>query len=518
MADSKKPNVLCFIMDQLRHDHLGCMGNEIVQTPNIDSLASRGVVFERAYVANPLCMPARSTLFTGRTPRDHGVRTNGIPLIKNIPTLPEALRQAGYRTHAVGKLHLTPFDLPNGASVDSVDPNAYPEAREMWNSGRIRSLPTPYYGLESVDFIGGHVNYVFGDYLNWLRKTEPSAEKGLHPEAALEQLDADQCYKMSLPEELHYSRWIADRAIDFLSDTAQQNRPFFLWCSFPDPHHPYASPRPWCDMYDPRDIPLPKNRREGELEDLPPFYRKIYEKGAPLVSGLAGPARLRDDQLQLIIAQTYGMMSLVDFQIGRILRSLQNLGLAENTLVILLSDHGDMMGDHWMIRKGPFHFEGLLRIPFICSWPGRIPQGVRNSSIVGQIDFAPTILDFCGVPIPEGEVPCIPEALLMRPPWPGKSLRKVMEGKEEKAREAIIVENDEDYLGLKVRTMINDRYKITIYPGHDFGEIFDLKNDPSELHNLWHSVSGELKKELLQEFIEEYLQEETALPRRMCHA
>ena len=322
----------------------------------------------------------------------------------------------------------------------------------------------------------------------------PDAPQKLHPENALECLDADQCYKMSISSELHYSHWIADRTIDFLTRAAEQkDQPFFLWCSFPDPHHPYAAPQPWCDLYDPLDIPLP-NRRQGELDDLPCFYRIIYEEGAPLVSGLAGPAKMRDDQLQLIIAQTYGMISLVDFEIGRILRRLNDLGLAQNTLIVLLSDHGDMMGDHWMIRKGPFHFEGLLRIPFIWNWPGRIRQGARVESITGQIDFAPTILDFCGVPIPEGQIPCEPEALLMRAPWPGRSLRRVIEGKEEKVRDAIIVENDEDYLGLKVRTMVSEDYKITIYPGHEFGEIFDLKEDPLELNNLWFSVDEHVKR------------------------
>ena len=516
---SKRPNVLCFITDQQRADHLGCMGNPIVRTPNIDAIAKSGIVFQRAYVSNPLCMPARATLFTGRTPRGHGVRTNGIPLSDNIPTMVEALRIAGYRTHSIGKLHLNTFDTPRGVDPKTLKPEKFPESRWMWINEKIKSIPTPYYGFEKVDFVGGHVSYVFGDYLNWLKENYPGMEKLLLKENALEKPSgADQCYKMSLPEELHYNRWIADQTIRFLEEAKEDSKPFFLWCSFPDPHHPYSVPAPWCYMYDPKDIPLPI-RREGELEDLPPFYKKIYEEGAPLVSGLLGASKMPDKHIREIIAMTYGMISFVDNEIGRIIKKLEELGLRENTIVIFMSDHGDMMGDHWMVRKGPFHFDGLLKIPFIWSFPGRFPEGRVIKSLVSQIDFAPTILDLCGAPIPEGEVPEEPEAPEMLPPWPGKSLKEILEGKLDKVNDYIIVENDEDYLGLRLRTFITERYKITIYPGKDFGELFDLNEDPQELFNLWWEPQfQELKKNLILQFTDAYILQESTLPRRLCHA
>src|SRR5262249_30604557 len=143
---------------------------------------------------------------------------------------------------------------------------------------------------------------------------------------------------------------------------ARDGRPFFLWCSFPDPHHPYACPLPWAEMYDPEDMP-PPNRREGELDALPPFFREVYETGiAPSLSGLRGPAKAWDPWIGHLAAMTYGMVSAVDHHLGRILEALAALGLREKTLVVFMSDHGDMMGDHWLVRKGPFHFEGLLRI------------------------------------------------------------------------------------------------------------------------------------------------------------
>ncbi|MCS7367934.1 MAG: sulfatase-like hydrolase/transferase [archaeon YNP-WB-062] len=513
-----RPNILCFITDQQRADHLGCMGNSIVRTPNIDHIAKIGVLFQRAYVSNPLCMPARATLFTGRTPRGHLVRTNGIPLSRDIPTMVEALRQSGYRTHSIGKLHLNTFDTPRGINPEALNPYDFLEARWMWINKRIRSIPTPYYGFETVEFVGGHVDYVFGDYLNWLKENYPEMEKLLLPENALEKPSgADQYYKMALPEELHYNRWISDRAIKFL-EKVKDSQPFFLWCSFPDPHHPYSVSAPWCYMYDPKDIPLPV-RREGELEDLPPFYKKIYEEGAPLVSGLRGPSRMPDEHIREIIALTYGMISFVDNEIGRIMKRLEDLGLRENTVVIFMSDHGDMMGDHWMIRKGPFHFDGLLKIPFIWSFLGNFLENKVITSLVSQIDFAPTILDICNVPIPEGRVPGEPEAPEMLPPWPGKSLREILEGKVDKVNDYVIVENDEDYLGLRLRTFITDNFKITIYPGHSYGELFDLKNDPQELYNLWWKPEyQEIKKRLILQFAEAYILQESTLPRRLCHA
>lgn len=516
----KRPNILCFITDQQRYDYLGCANNSILKTPNIDGIAKKGVLFNRAYVSNPLCMPARVTLFTGKTPRGHGVRTNGIPLSTDVPTMPEALRQAGYTTHSIGKLHLHNFSLPTGIDPEILNTEDFPESREFWDSRKIKKLPSPYYGIETTDFAGGHTSGVFGEYINWLKEEHPGMEKLLTEENPLEiPTGAPQCYKMSIPEELHYNRWISNRAVKFLEESKNEDKPFFLWCSFPDPHHPYAAPEPWCNMYNPQDIPVNEARKIGELDNLPPFYKKIYEEGAPVVSGQFGPAKICDEYLKEMIALTYGMISFVDNEIGKIMNKLKELKMQEDTIVVFLSDHGDMMGDHYMVRKGPFQFEGLLRIPFIWSWPGHFPEGIKSDGLASQIDFAPTILDLCGVEIPEGCVPLKPEAPMMPKPWPGKSLKEQLEGKVKSVNDSVIIENDEDYLGLRVRTFITDRYKITIYPGQAYGELFDLIEDPQEFNNLWNdSQYKNLKDKLKIIFLEKYILQDDALPRRLCHA
>jgi len=172
-----RPNILCIVTDQMRADHMSCAGHPVVRTPNLDRLAASGVRFARAYVNNPLCMPSRATMFTGMTPRGHKVRTNGVELDERRAVMPETLRRAGWRTHAVGKLHLKTMGLPRGVDPESVDPAAWPESSALWRKGLIRRLPLPYYGLETVDFAPGHGPGISGDYLNWLRENHGDAEK-----------------------------------------------------------------------------------------------------------------------------------------------------------------------------------------------------------------------------------------------------------------------------------------------------------------------------------------------------
>jgi arylsulfatase A-like enzyme len=518
MAMPTRPNFLCIITDQQRADHWGGGGNTVIRTPHLDRLAAEGVTFDQAFVSNPLCMPARATLFTGLTPRGHGVRTNGIPLDPRLPTITEALRGAGYRTHGIGKMHLTPFITPRGAPLEALDPAQFPEALSLWEQGRVRGLPRPYYGLTQVEFAGGHGQWMWGDYVRFLNGAHPEGRRLLQPEAGEPpRSGAEQAWRSAVPEELHSSTWIGDRALAFLQEQAGRPEPFFLWCSFPDPHHPYCPPRPWCDAYDPADVP-PPTRREGELDDLPPHFRRIFEHPL-LVSGRRAPARISDDQLREVTALTYGMVSLVDAQVGRILQALAQAGLRESTVVVFMSDHGDMMGDHWMLNKGPFHFDGLLRVPFIWSWPGRFAGGTRTRALASQVDFAPTILSLAGLPIPEGTVPPEPEAPDMPPPWPGRSLAPVLEGRAPGVRDHVVIENDEDYLGLRLRTLVTEAHQLTIYAGQPYGELFDRREDPNQLHNLWDSPAHQsLRRELEARLLHALVETDAALPRRLCHA
>ena len=512
-------------MDQLRWDHLGCYGNAAIRTPNLDRLAGEAMVFDNAYVSNPLCMPARATLATGLTPRGHGVRTNGIPLDPRVGTVGEALRQAGYHTHAVGKLHLHTFGVAKLAETDRLDLAEWPESKKAWSEGAVTRLPCPYYGFESAVFVGGHADGVYGEYANWLAAEYPEMMPKLRGQEKLEDW-TDKCgegaFKSALPDELHYNRYIADRTCEFLEHKARDGGPFFCWTSFPDPHHAYVAPRPYCDWYSPADMP-PPTRRDGELDTLPPFYHTMHDVGAEqwrALSGRLAPTRKTDDELRHIWAMTFAMVSCTDAAIGRVLDALDRLGLADNTVVCFLTDHGDMLGDHFMVNKGPFHFDALLRMPMIWRWPGRITPGTRTSGLAGQIDFVPTVLEICGARIDEGMCSITPEAPMQRDPLPGKSLVAQLEGRCQKVRDRLLIENDEDYLGTSLRTLVTDRYKLTVYSHQpDWGELFDRRNDPSELHNLWDDPDARPTRERLTvELLYAYLAEQSPLPRRISHA
>ena len=177
------------------------------------------------------------------------------------------------------------------------------------------------------------------------------------------------------------------------------------------------------------------------------------------------------------------------------------------------------MGDHWLQKKGPFHFDGLIRVPFIWSWPGHILSGVVIENLVSLLDFAPTILELCDIPIPEGQKPIEPFLPLELAPWPGKSLQPFLEGNAVTGRESVLIEHDEDHLGLRLRTRVTDRYRLTWYASQPYGELFDIQEDPQELHNLWKNPAHRsLRDELSTQLLDEVIMNEARLPRRLAPA
>lgn len=515
---SEKPNFLIFITDQMRADHMGCAGNPVIRTPHLDALAAEGVNFTRAYVNCPLCMPSRATLFTGLTPRGHRVRTNGIPLERTFPTAPGALAEVGYRTASIGKIHLTNGGRHPEVLPEEMPPERFPELHEHWRAGRIDRVPTPYFGLEHVVLTVGHASYTHGEYARWLQREHPEQWARFRSEKPQPSpLAAEQCGTFVLEEQFHHSAYVADRTTEYLQGRSG-NQPFYLICSFPDPHHPFHAPRPWDRMYSAYEV-VPPVWRDGELNDLAPHFRGIYEQRLPL-SGRESPTKMPESHRREIIAYTYGMVSLIDRHVGHVLQVLDELGLAEDTVVLFISDHGDMMGDHGLLNKGPFHFEGLLRTPMIWRWPRRFPQA-RSAALASLLDVPPTILELAGVPIPEGLTS--PETPQQPPAWPGRSLVPILTGQAKTVQDSVVVENDEDYLGLRLRTLITPTHKLTTYTDHrgpaPCGELFDLENDPNELHNLWGRPEHvTLRSELVERLHYRLTETDIALPRRLSHA
>ncbi len=452
----QQPNILIFITDQQRFDSLGCSGNRSIKTPNIDALAATGVNFRNAYVCQPICLPQRNAMLTGLYPSTHQSIVNGIGLDKTLPVYPELLRQHGYQTYAAGKMHLSP--IARGFENPPYEPGEVPDEY-------------PYYGFEAVDFVEGEKS----QYLQMLNSIDGFACKNPNEHNCYNPEGAFQVTTGSIPEELHRSTWTADRTIDFL-EQRNPEKPFLVHCSFWDPHHPFDPPASFDSMYNPDDLPLPVDCNSS-LSNMPPHF-KVWTDAERGSSGKAFATHNESDW-QRMIAHYYGTISLIDKNVGRVVAALKHLGNYENTAIFFVADHGELLGDHGLALKGPFMYQSLIKVPFIFSYPG---GGIPTAGFDGKVmsyDLMPTILELAGI-MPPAQITA-------------RSLLPQVSGAES-PREAVMVENFSE--GMTVKTIVTERFKLTCYLEYDRGELFDLYNDPDELHNLW-SENPELRAELL---------------------
>ncbi|HPC43668.1 MAG TPA: sulfatase-like hydrolase/transferase [Candidatus Latescibacteria bacterium] len=469
-TDLARPNVLLIMTDQQRADSLGCAGHPAVRTPHIDGLAASGVRFDCAYTTHPTCTPSRGAIFTGRYPSSHGARMTGMILPESERVLPAVLREHGYETALFGKPHFAPMgdyaDCPSR------------EMRHLWNDGA-HPIEGDYYGFENVVFFGGHGPGIWGHYRDWLRERDPAAERvienasgdgGYMRAGAYEDGLADM-FRSPLPAELHPTSALGEMVSDYLR--RRHEKPFFLVASFSDPHHPFAPPSEYADRYDPGDMPIPVPPDSDGFRTFPPHFGRAYRGQSGMFSGgghvdysaIPPAAMLRARAL------TCGMVELIDAAVGNILRTLDETGLRRSTVIVFCSDHGDFLGDHGFLYKGPMHWDGLTRVPFIWNLPGALREGVTESGVASTLDVTPTVLDLCGIP---------PE-----PGIEGISLAPYLRGQETYARDEALTENDDDYLGERLRTLVTGEWKITAYAGRPWGELYDRVNDPHETRNLW---------------------------------
>ena len=508
---SRRPNILLFITDQHRADHLGCYGNTVVRTPHIDSIAARGTRFERFYVATPICMPNRATLMTGRMPSLHGVRHNGIPLSRDATTFVEVLRSAGYRTALVGKSHLQSIsgkpikmglpDLPPGltppprelaaARHNTEDPQIYnQELPETWDGHDDFDLALPFYGFSHVSVAVGHGDEISGHYRRWLAARHPDPDSLMGQANALPSNTAcPQAWRTRVPEELYPTSFVADESIAYLDTCVGKDEPFFLQCSFPDPHHPFTAPGKYWDMYDPADIALPAAFHHPE-GSIPPHLAALH---AAREEGTANPAghtvaAINAEQTRAAIALTYGSITMIDAAIGRVLQRLRDLGLDKDTLVVFTTDHGDMMGDHQLLLKGALHYQGLIRVPCIWSDPHQNDFPATAGGLCGTLDLAPSFLRYAGIApvqgMQGGDLPALARS--------GAS------------RDVVVEDNPRrSYMGFpsnfNLRTLVAKRWRLSVYSGADWGELYDLENDPCEFNNLWSDPGSQTTRNALVE-------------------
>lgn len=496
----RRKSVLLFVADQLRADHLGCYGNAQIRTPAIDSLAARGVVFTNYHAANPICMPNRASMLTGRMPSVHGVRRNGIPLPMAERTFVQTLKESGYRTALVGKAHFQPYGVgriePPDSALARSDPH-WPHGYRQEDLARWRKEPRPlsgaYYGFDDVAMCLYHGDAVGGDYAAWLEKAHPGSAALIGPGNALPP-DGRHCrdaWRTRVPEELYSTSYISEQACQWLAAHARQGdddrAPFFLMCSFPDPHHPFTPPGKYWDMYDPDAVRLPATFDRASEHPLIQHIHRVSGAGQALPSNhhpFAPDAR----EARTAIALTYGLISLLDRAVGDICRTLQTLGLADDTVIGFTSDHGDMMGDHGVFLKGPMHFRGLTRVPMIWVDPQGGGTASRIEATRSTVDLAPTILDAAGLTPHLG--------------CQGRSWLADL-GASAPDDEYRLIETESATLTFgrpapfKLRTIVNSRWRLTRSADDGLCELHDVRADPGESVNLWNDAGfQDIRREL----------------------
>lgn len=463
MNFSDQPNILWICTDQQRWDTLGCYGNRAVRTPHLDKLAKGGTLFESAYSQSPVCTPSRASMLTGRYPRTTNCRQNGQSISSAETLVTRILADAGYTCGLAGKLH-----------ISACHPSAAPIKEHRINDGY-------------AEFHWSHhpdPDWPTNEYIEWLRRRDVQFERKTYC--------GSPYVECGMPADQHQTTWCTQKAIDFIETNAAFQRPWLFSLNFFDPHHPFDPPeeylRRYLDKLD--DIPLP-NYVEGELTNKPLFQLNDH------ISAYGGNAGYPFDKMtardhRLLRAAYWAMCDLIDDQIGRLLNALQHSGQLERTMVIFMSDHGEMLGDHGIYLKGPYFYEPAIHIPLIISWPGRITGGRRIESLVELVDLAPTLLEAAHLSVP--------------PAMQGRSLWPILSNshQQDTHRNDVYCEyynampwhsNPKAY-GTMVRTK---RYKLALMHGQSSGELYDLEIDPSETCNLWNDPrSSSIKSQLLQ--------------------
>ncbi len=491
------PSFVIICTDQQRSDSLGCYGNQYVNSPNIDSIAANGMRFNRHITPMQICSPSRATMVTGLYPRHHRLAVNGMALPGEIPTMTRLLADGGYRTHSVGKQHLQPLLAPADRNM--------PDSRAFWKTPESVDWNGPYYGYQTLDLLLGESDtaHLAGHYARWLEQNHPGAGEMLAPQFAdiSPPTDLDEIWRSAMPVELHYNTWITRRAVEFVNDAGSSGQPFFLFVSYPDPHHPFDPPAEYADRYNPDDMPLP-NVEGDELSRMPPYYGTLYPKGQGFrelywaahddmeAGSMITTEDISDDSMRRAIAYTHAMVEMIDDGVGEILGALGNTKHADNTTIMFTSDHGEYLGDHGLLHKGPPSYRQLTEVSLLVQGPD-VVAGKMTDALTNHIDLAPTILHLAGVDTGTTE-------------FDGQSLVSVLSGNDDGFR----LYNFGEYHPtakpeLYNQTVSTRRWRLTRYPARpQWGELFDLENDPGEHFNLFNEPGHEKLIEELSGILE----------------
>lgn len=457
----QRPNILFICTDQQRADSLGCTGAHWAVSPNLDRLAGEGALFEQCYVQNPICSPSRASLFTGKYVANHGLHANGVPLPAHQRLFTRTLADAGYDCGMIGKQHLHPCD--------------------NW-----QTEPRRDDGYRVFEWAhGANHRALENDYHRWLRKTHPDIFQQIFPDKGANESTAFGNKAKTgtpidhVPADAHYSHWVGERAIDFITHQRDDDEPFCLIANFFDPHHPFGAPQAFRDLIDANAIPEPITR-PGELDQKPAQHRFWSEKSYGGTA--AGFQEYSSDEIRELRAQYWAMIALIDHEVGRMLEALDSTGRSNNTLVVFTSDHGEMLGNHQQLLKGPQLYNDLAQVPLILRWPAVIEAGQTVSELVQWIDLPATLLDASA---------CAPGRGVQ-----GESLLPLLAGSATDWRDWALTEYRDSGFEMDpplMTTMLrHEHWKLIVWHGDPAsssprdGELYKLDTDPDELFNLYH--------------------------------
>ncbi|MBT3375960.1 MAG: sulfatase-like hydrolase/transferase [Lentisphaerae bacterium] len=430
-----RPNILLITTDHLRYDTLGCHGDPVIRTPNIDRLAAQSVDFSNYFVQNPVCQPSRASLMTGRYPRNHGVRHNGSRLDQNEMTLMEFVKREGYATACVGKHHIAQERF-----VKALDHVSAAHIRRNW-----REREDGQYVVEEPNELEQYVRDRGHEYTTGYALPHFRARLGAVPS--------------ELPEDCHIDAYVGKKGKEYLQQS-QPHQPFFLWLGFYGPHHPYVPSGRFGRMYTGDDVP-PFARAESDLARKPPEYRIYCECHDHKYRGFS---RASDTTFREMKAAYYGMVSQIDWQVGEILDTLDENGLADNTIVVFTSDHGEFLGDHGIPAKAPFLLDCMLHVPFMVRGPDMAPR--QTDELTEEVDLFPTVARLTG-----GEIPAWVQGQDLSPALGGGVLPN--------SRDTVYAEM------VDKRCVRTREWKYIHYPGKPHGELYNVSSDPHELRNLY---------------------------------
>ena len=436
-------NLLFITTDQQRWDSLPCYGLDFMQTPNLDRLASEGMVFDTCIVPSPLCVPSRAAIMSGQYPAATGVIGNGDWLPDNVPTWPALIGKSGRRTAAIGKMHFNPWDSLQGF-----------DERIMAEDKRHIYLPDHH-----VQFLAAH----------GLDRPHPTTLPGYYETIGASRTPWDR--------KFHVDGYVGDQAAGWLSRNGKE--PFAAWVSFPGPHDPYDPPEDMADMYADAPIPEPIGSAE-ELVNKPPAQRS---RGAGSLSNSMfrlDMSKATTEHHMKWRQHYYANISLIDEGIGKMIQALEDAGTLDESLIIFTSDHGDALGDHGMPFKG-FFYDCMSRVPLIIRGPG-VSQGSRTGSLVSTLDLIPLFYEACETPPP--------------PTLQGEDIRPVFHDPSATIR-------DYAYSEIGGRMMVRSQTHKYAHYKDGSAELYDLVSDPNEITNLAGSPDHEtLESDLKAKLIE----------------